>query len=46
MSKEQSLAIERALQYKFPGSIGNNQVFQIINKAETQSMKNTRPMIQ
>lgn len=45
MSREQSLAIERALQYKFPGSIGNNQIFQIINKAETQSMNNTRPMI-
>jgi hypothetical protein len=45
MSNEQSLAVERALQYKFPGSIGNNQVFQILNKANTLSTKNTRPVI-
>jgi hypothetical protein len=32
MSNEQSLAIERALQYKFPESIGNNQVLPVSSK--------------
>ena len=45
MTKEQTLAVERALQYKFPGSIVNNQVFQIIKKAKQQISRNSRSII-
>ncbi|CAF4647409.1 unnamed protein product, partial [Rotaria sp. Silwood2] len=45
MSKDQSSAVERALQYKFAGLIGYNRVSQIIKKAKHQYTKKTRSII-
>ncbi|CAF4848454.1 unnamed protein product [Rotaria sp. Silwood1] len=45
MSKDQSSAVERALQYKFAGLLGHNRVSQIIKKAKHQYTKKTRSII-
>ncbi|CAF3066439.1 unnamed protein product [Rotaria sp. Silwood2] len=45
MSKDQSSAVERSLQYKFAGLIGHNRVSQIIKKAKHQYTKKTRSII-
>ncbi|CAF2849361.1 unnamed protein product [Rotaria sp. Silwood2] len=46
MSKDQSSAVERALQYKFAGQIGPHRVSQIIKKAKHQYKKKIRSIIQ
>jgi hypothetical protein len=45
MTKDQLSAVERALQYKFPGLIGNSRVAQIVKKAKQQPTQKTRSTI-
>lgn len=45
MTKEQTSAVERALQYKYPGSVMNNQISQTIKKAKQQTTRNSRSIV-
>lgn len=45
MTKEQTSAIERALQYKFFGSIGQNRVAQIVKRVKQQPTKASRLIV-
>ena len=45
MTKEQTSAIERALQYKFVGSINQNRVPQLVKRVKLQPTKNSRLIV-
>ncbi len=46
LSKEQLSAVEKAIQHKFGGVLGNKRVSQIIKKAKNQNYRKTRSIIQ
>jgi hypothetical protein len=46
LGKEQLSAVEKAIQHKFGGVIGNKRVSQIIKKAKNPNYRKTRSIIQ